>query len=235
MSNIEWTDETWNPTTGCTKISPGCKNCYALAMSKRLKGMGSPKYQNGKDGFDLTIHPNALSIPIDWKKPKMIFVNSMSDLFHKDVPLWFITEVVDVCITAHWHKFQILTKRSSRLLELNDKIIWPDNVWMGVSIETSEYRYRIDNLRKTHAKVKFLSIEPLIGPLYHLDLSGIDWVIVGGESGPNSRPMNVDWVRRIRDQCLEQDVPFFFKQWGGKNKKKSGRVLDGMTWDQYPI
>jgi len=230
-SAIEWTESTWNPLTGCTKISPGCKNCYAERMAKRLKAMGQGKYRNG---FKLTLHPESLNEPLRWKKPQMIFVNSMSDLFHKDVPADFIQQVFDVMRQAHWHTFQVLTKRAERLLKLNDQIDWPENVWMGVSVENQDYAFRIDLLRQTHARVKFLSLEPLLGPLPALNLKGIDWVIVGGESGPKARPIKHEWVTEIRDQCVAFDVPFFFKQWGGTNKKKTGRLLDGKTWDEWP-
>ena len=230
-SKIEWTESTWNPLTGCTKISPGCKNCYAERMAKRLQAMGQEKYRNG---FNLTLHPASLDEPLLWKKPRMIFVNSMSDLFHKDVPEDFIQQVFSVMRQAHWHTFQVLTKRAERLLELDREIDWPDNVWMGVSVENQDYAFRIDLLRQTHACVKFLSLEPLLGPLPHLELEGIHWVIVGGESGPRARPLEREWVTEIRDQCLAQKVPFFFKQWGGTNKKKTGRLLDGRTWDEWP-
>ncbi len=230
-SKIEWTESTWNPITGCTKLSPGCKNCYAERMSKRLKAMKNPSYING---FELTLHEHLINRPLTWKKPQMIFVNSMSDLFHKNVPLAFITKIFSVIEKAHWHTFQILTKRSSRLLELDPKIIWPNNLWMGVSVENSDYKYRIDNLRKTNAKVKFLSLEPLLGSLGNLKLSKIDWVIVGGESGPGSRPIKNEWVTDIRDQCNNAAIPFFFKQWGGTNKKKAGRLLEKRTWDEMP-
>jgi protein gp37 len=230
-SSIEWTETTWNPVTGCTKISPGCKHCYAARMARRLKAMGQPKYANG---FKLTTHPAYLDQPLDWKKPRMIFVNSMSDLFHKKVPLSFIQDVFDVMRQASQHTFQVLTKRSRRLLEINTEIDWPDNVWMGVSVENQDYAFRIDHLRDTSAHVKFLSLEPLLGPLPRLDLRGIDWVIVGGESGPGARPMAEEWVIDIRNQCLDSDVPFFFKQWGGVRKKEAGRELKGRTWDQMP-
>ncbi len=230
-SKIEWTDSTWNPITGCTKISPGCKNCYAERMAKRLKAMGQPNYENG---FKLTIHPLMLRRPLEWQKPRLIFVNSMSDLFHEEVPFDFILQVFKIMEMAKWHQFQVLTKRSDRLMELSSKIDWPVNVWMGVSVENQDYTYRIDHLRKTGAKIKFLSIEPLIGPVTEMNLNGIDWVIVGGESGPRSRPIEKDWVIDIRNQCLSTGVPFFFKQWGGKNKKKTGRLLQGRTWDQLP-
>ena len=230
-SAIEWTESTWNPLTGCTKISPGCKNCYAERMAKRLKAMGQPNYRNG---FKLTLHEHVLEYPLRWKKPQMIFVNSMSDLFHKDVPVDFILRVFDVMRRAHWHTFQVLTKRSERLLELDPIIGWPKNVWMGVSVENQKYTFRIDHLRQTHAAVKFLSLEPLLGPISNMNLENIDWVIVGGESGPKARPIQQEWVTEIRDQCLTTNVPFFFKQWGGINKKKTGRLLEGRTWNQLP-
>jgi protein gp37 len=230
-SGIEWTGSTWNPITGCTKVSPGCKHCYADRMSKRLKAMGVEKYRNG---FNLTLHEEELDLPLRWKKPQVIFVNSMSDLFHRDVPLGFIREVFAVMRGAYWHTFQILTKRSDRLLELGPKIDWPNNVWMGVSVENEDYVFRIDHLRETGALVKFLSLEPLLGPLNGLNLQRIDWVIVGGESGPKARPMKEGWVISIRDQCQTAEVPFFFKQWGGVNKKAAGRLLQGRTWDDMP-
>jgi protein gp37 len=230
-SGIEWTEATWNPVTGCTKISPGCKHCYAERMAKRLKAMGQPKYANG---FKLTTHAACLDQPLGWKKPRMVFVNSMSDLFHKDVPLSFIHDVFDVMCRASHHTFQVLTKRSRRLLELDADIDWPDNVWMGVSVENQDYAFRIEHLRKTSAHVKFLSLEPLLGPLPRLDLRGMDWVIVGGESGPGARPMAEQWVVDIRDQCQASDVPFFFKQWGGVRRKEAGRELKGRTWNQMP-
>lgn len=231
-SRIEWTEATWNPLTGCTKVSPGCKHCYAERMSKRLKLMGQPSYQNG---FKLTMHEHLVELPLKWRKPRRIFVNSMSDLFHKDVPLDFIQRVFDTMVRASQHQFQVLTKRPERVAELNDALQWPSNIWMGTSVENQDYAFRIDYLRQTDAQVKFLSLEPLLGPLVNLDLEGIDWAIVGGESGPKARPMDVQWVLDIRDQCLEQDVAFFFKQWGGTNKKKTGRMLEGETWDQMPV
>jgi len=230
-SAIEWTSSTWNPLTGCTKVSQGCKNCYAERMSKRLQAMGQANYKNG---FKLTLHENVLDLPLQWKQPQLIFVNSMSDLFHEDVPLEFISKVFNTMKNASWHTFQVLTKRSKRLLELDKELEWPGNVWMGVSVENAELIHRIDSLRSTQAKTKFLSLEPLLGPLEHMNLSGINWVIVGGESGPYSRPIHQDWVRDIRDQCIRANVPFFFKQWGGTNKKKTGRSLDGRTWDEMP-
>jgi len=231
QSRIEWTESTWNPLTGCTKISPGCKHCYAERMSKRLKAMGQANYANG---FKLTMHPHVLEKPLEWKKPQVIFVNSMSDLFHKDVPLEFIQQTFDVMKRAHWHQFQVLTKRSERLAELSPYLEWTDNIWMGVSVENEKYTFRIDDLRKTGAKIKFLSVEPLLGPIQKMNLKGISWVIVGGESGPGARPLEKEWVTSIRDQCLRAKVPFFFKQWGGVQKKKAGRLLDGRTWDQMP-
>ena len=230
-SKIEWTESTWNPVTGCSKISQGCLNCYAERMAYRLQAMGSKNYQNG---FEVATHDHLLERPLSWKKPQMIFVNSMSDLFHKEVPEHFIFDVFSVMKRAHWHVFQILTKRSERLLELSEKVDWPENIWAGVSVENQVCTDRIKHLQMTRAKVKFLSIEPLLGPLQNLDLTGIDWVIVGGESGPGSRFMNKSWVMDIRDQCLKTNTPFFFKQWGGTNKKKSGRLLEGRTWDQTP-
>lgn len=231
-SGIEWTDSTWNPITGCTKVSPGCKHCYAERLSLRLQAMGHPNYTNG---FRLTMHEHVLELPLSWKKPQMIFVNSMSDLFHEDVPDAFIKRVFDVMRRASWHRFQVLTKRSERLLELDSRIEWPVNIWMGVSVENQYYTFRIDHLRKTNAHIKFLSLEPLLGALPDLDLQGIDWVIVGGESGPGARPMKEEWVVAVRDQCLRAGTPFFFKQWGGVNKKRSGRILQGRTWNQLPI
>lgn len=230
-SSIEWTESTWNPMTGCTKVSLGCKHCYAERMALRLQAMGQPNYANG---FELTLHEHMLEQPLSWKRPQMIFVNSMSDLFHEDAPLEFIHRVFDVMRRASWHTFQVLTKRSKRLLELDPEIDWPTNVWMGVSVENQGYTFRIEHLRQTNARVKFLSLEPLLGPLAALDLREIDWVIVGGESGPGARPMAEEWVIDIRDQCLAAHVPFFFKQWGGIHRKQAGRVLTGRTWDQVP-
>ena len=223
---------TWNPLTGCTKVSPGCKHCYAERMAKRLQAMGQPNYANG---FRLTMHPHSLELPLTWKKPQIIFVNSMSDLFHKDVPITFVQQVFDVMRRASWHTFQVLTKRSQHLLELDSEIEWPTNVWMGVSVENAKYTYRIDHLRQSHAQVKFLSLEPLLGPIPDLDLKNINWVIVGGNSGPGSRLLAEDWVISIRDQCLRAKVPFFFKQWGGVRKKRNGRELQGSTWDEMPV
>ena len=230
-SSIEWTEATWNPVTGCDKISPGCKNCYAERMTRRLQAMGQRNYANG---FQVTTHEHALHIPLDWKTPQTIFVNSMSDLFHKDVPFDFILQTFEVMNLASLHRYQILTKRSERLAELSPKLPWRHHIWMGVSVENSNYTNRVDDLRKTSAHVKFLSLEPLLGPIPIMNLKGIDWVIVGGESGPGSRPMRPEWVVDIRDQCKKSGVSFFFKQWGGINKKKAGRTLDGRTWDEMP-
>jgi protein gp37 len=231
ISSIEWTQSTWNPVTGCTKISPGCKHCYAERMAKRLKAMGISKYKNE---FNLTLHEEVLELPLTWKKPMLIFVDSMSDLFHKRIPFDFIERTFAVMQKAHWHQFQILTKRSQRLIELDPEIDWPQNVWMGVSVESQDYKFRIDHLRKTHAHIKFLSLEPLLGPLPRLDLRDIDWVIVGGESGPGAHPMLEEWAVDICDQCLRGKVPFFFKQWGGVNRKQTGREIQGRTWDELP-
>lgn len=230
-SSIEWTESTWNPVTGCNKISPGCKNCYAERMAKRLKAMGSENYENG---FKLTTHDHVVNLPLQWRKPQVIFVNSMSDLFHKNVPLDFILRVFETMNKAHWHVFQVLTKRSDRLLELSKYLPWSKNIWMGVSVENQDYTFRIKDLSKTDAAIKFLSIEPLIGPVYRYSLKSIDWVIVGGESGPEARPMKEEWVVSIRNKCLKQNVPFFFKQWGGVQKKRNGRELEGRTWDEMP-
>ena len=231
-SHIEWTDSTWNPVTGCTKISAGCKHCYAERMAKRLQAMGQPNYRNG---FRLTLQEHMLELPLRWRRPQRIFVNSMSDLFHVDVPDDYIRRVFDVMNRASWHQFQVLTKRGDRLSQLAPDLPWSDNIWMGVSVENSRVQNRIDQLRQIDANVKFLSLEPLIGPLPKLDLAGIDWVIVGGESGPGARPMKIEWVRQIKNQCTEQDVAFFFKQWGGVQKSRTGRELDGETWNGYPI
>jgi protein gp37 len=230
-SSIEWTESTWNPVTGCSKISLGCKNCYAERMARRLQAMHNVNY---KDGFKLTLQSSNIELPLRWKQPQLIFVNSMSDLFHKQVPLKFILRIFTVMREANWHTFQILTKRSDRLLALDSKIIWPPNVWMGVSVENSDYKFRIDDLRQTRAMNKFLSLEPLLGPLPDLNFEGIDWIITGGESGPGARPLKEEWVIDIRNQCRKNDIPFFFKQWGGVNKKKAGRILDGRTWDEIP-
>ena len=230
-SKIEWTQTTWNPVTGCSKISQGCKHCYAERMAKRLHAQGMEKYRNE---FRVTIHPDTLKDPLKWKKPKLVFVNSMSDLFHKGVPEKFIMSVFEVMNEARHHTFQTLTKRPERVAKANKRLNWTSNIWMGTSIESEKYLHRADALKETDAQVKFLSLEPLLGPLPNLDLKGIDWVIVGGESGPGARPMKEEWVTEIRDSCVESGVPFFFKQWGGVNKKKTGRLLEGRLWEDFP-
>jgi protein gp37 len=230
-SAIEWTGATWNPITGCVKISLGCQHCYAERLARRLQAMGQPNYSKG---FELALHEHVIEMPLQWKKPQTVFVNSMSDLFLRDIPTRFIKRIFDVMNRAHWHTFQILTKRAERLLELSNELPWPSNIWMGVTVENSDYVHRIDCLRETGACVKFLSIEPLLGPMNNLNLTDIDWVIVGGESGPGARPLDPSWVIDIRNQCKESHVPFFFKQWGGWNKKKAGRDLEGRTWDEMP-
>jgi len=231
-STIEWTDATWNPVTGCTKVSPGCKNCYAERLAMRLQSMGNPRYQRG---FELTLHEDQLELPLRWRQPRRIFVNSMSDLFHDSVPDYFIFRAFEVMRLAHWHSFQVLTKRSGRLRKLAPRLQWTPNIWQGVSVESSRYVGRIDVLRDVGAAVRFLSLEPLLGPLPRLGLKGIHWVIVGGESGPRHRRIEAEWVREIRDQCLEAGVSFFFKQWGGRTPKAGGRSLDGRHWDGLPI
>ncbi|HZM82927.1 MAG TPA: phage Gp37/Gp68 family protein [Candidatus Limnocylindrales bacterium] len=239
-SGIEWTEATWNPTTGCDRISAGCDNCYALRLAKRLKAMGSAKYQNDGDprtsgpGFAVTVHADAVQVPLRWHQPRMVFVNSMSDLFHARVPVPFIRQVFDVMAATPQHTYQILTKRAARLAKIARQFDWPANVWMGVSVEDADQLARLDHLRRVPAAVRFVSAEPLLGPLTDIDLSGIRWVIVGGESGPNARPMSPGWARSTRDQCLDGDVAFFFKQWGGRTPKAGGRQLDGLTWDQMP-
>lgn len=231
-TTIEWTDTTWNPTTGCTKVSAGCKFCYAEVMTKRLKGMGQEKY---KDGFALKVHPDTLDDPYTWRKPRIVFVNSMSDLFHEDVPLGFIKRVFKVMNECPSHTFQVLTKRAERLAEVSKHLKWTPNIWMGVSVEDSRVIHRIDHLRKTDAMIKFLSCEPLIGALPNLNLKGIDWVIVGGESGHKPRPMEPEWVLDLQRQCKKARVAFFFKQWGGRNKAANGRILEGRTYDEMPV
>jgi protein gp37 len=231
-SKIEWTESTWNPVTGCTKISTGCKNCYAERMAKRLQAMGQPNYVNG---FEVTCHPETLKMPYKWKKPQMIFVNSMSDLFHNEVPASFIDEIFFTMNETPWHTYQVLTKRAGRLKVISKRLNWTPNIWMGVTVETADHMNRIDHLRQVPAAVRFLSLEPLLGPLPNLNLTGINWVIVGGESGPGARPMKKEWAEDLRDQCLSANVPFFFKQWGGVQKKKAGRLLDERTWDDMPV
>jgi len=231
-TKIEWTETTWNPITGCTKISDGCKNCYAEKMANRLCLMGQKKYENG---FNVTLHEDVLSEPLTWKKDRMVFVCSMSDLFHKDVPFEFIDKVFSIMRVADNHTFQVLTKRSDRLAEYAERVKWPNNVWAGVTVESFKYKYRIDDLRTINAPVRFLSIEPLIDSVGLLNLNDINWVIVGGESGPKARPMEKAWVEDIKDQCKKYKVPFFFKQWGGVNKKKAGRKLNSRTYDEMPF
>jgi protein gp37 len=231
QSTIEWTETTWNPVTGCSKVSAGCLNCYAERMSKRLKAIGQKRYCNG---FKLTLHRQAIDEPYSWKKPRIVFVNSMSDLFHEKVSFEFIQDVFRVMNENKRHVFQILTKRSGRLVALAPQLKWSENIWMGVTVENNDYVFRADDLRKVNCAVKFLSLEPLLGPLPDLDLKKIDWVIVGGESGPRARPINEEWVIEIKNWCERKKIPFFFKQWGGVNKKKAGRLLLGKTWDNYP-
>lgn len=230
-TKIEWTEVTWNPVTGCSKVSPGCLNCYAERMAKRLQAMGQRNY---RDGFAVRAHTSMLEVPYKWTKPRFVFVNSMGDLFHEEVPLSFIHRVFAVMTNTPHHTYQLLTKRADRLVEFASDLKWPRNVWMGVTVEDNERLYRVDKLRSAPAEVKFLSIEPLLEPLPGLNLSGIDWVIVGGESGPGARPMKREWVIEIRDACVNSAVPFFFKQWGGTRKKASGRVLENRTWNQMP-
>lgn len=230
-TSIEWTENTLNPTTGCDKVSAGCKHCYAEGESKRYQAMGQEKY---KDGFKLRMHESVLAIPYKWKKPRMVFVNSMSDLFHKDVTTDFLIRFFKAMNDNPQHTFQVLTKRSERLLELHEQLNWTPNIWMGVSVEDSRVLHRVDDLRVTNAMTKFLSCEPLIGPLTGLDLTNVDWVIVGGESGKKARPINPNWVVEIHENCVAAGVPFFFKQWGGKNKKKNGRLLYGRRFDEMP-
>jgi protein gp37 len=230
-TKIEWTDATWNPVTGCTKVSAGCDHCYAERFAKRLQAMGVPAYRNG---FAVTMHPEALDVPLHWRKPRMVFVCSMGDLFHSDVPEWYIRQVFRTMRIAERHTFQVLTKRVKRAAEILGSEWLPRNIWVGTSVENAPRLDRVFKLKQIPARIRFLSLEPLLGSLPNFDLFGIDWVIVGGESGPGARPMDPDWVRDIRDQCVKGGVPFFFKQWGGTNKKKSGRMLDGRTWDQMP-
>lgn len=240
-SGIEWTEATWNPTTGCDRISPGCDNCYALTLAKRLKAMGLAKYQTDGDprtsgpGFGVAVHEDSLTIPLRWRQPRVVFVNSMSDLFHAKVPVGFVRRVFEIMQATPQHTYQILTKRATRLARLAPKLPWPDNVWIGVSVETADQVDRVNHLRAVPAAVKFVSAEPLLGPLNGLDLAGIDWLIAGGESGPGARPVHPDWVRELRDQCLQTGVAFFFKQWGGRTPKAGGRQLDGRTWDEMPV
>jgi protein gp37 len=231
LSQIEWTDTTWNPVTGCTKVSPGCKFCYAERMARRLHAMGQHRYRNR---FRTTLQLDLVEAPLSWSTPRIVFVNSMSDLFHADVPSHFIEAVFDTIKRADQHVFQVLTKRSERVREMARDLPWPENLWMGVSVESQDYLYRVRDLQHVPAKTRFLSVEPLLGPLRRLPLSRIGWVIVGGESGPGARTMDPNWARAIRDRCKDRGVPFFFKQWGGVRKKETGRTLDGRTWDELP-
>jgi len=231
QSAIEWTDATWNPITGCTKISAGCNHCYAERLVLRLQAMGNRRYENG---FRLTLHPDQLTLPLRWREPRRIFVNRMSDLFHEAVPDDFIRRGFEVMVEARWRVFQILTKRARRLMELASRLPWPSNVWQGVSVENARHADRIVDLRRVPAAVRFLSVEPLLGPIPHLALDGIAWVIVGGESGPHHRPVKAEWVRDICHQCAKAGVPFFFKQWGGRTPKAGGRLLDGHEWNEMP-
>lgn len=239
-TTIEWTEVTWNPVTGCDRTSAGCDNCYALALAKRLKAMGAEKYQHDGDprtsgpGFGVTVHPSVLGQPFRWRKPLTVFVNSMSDLFHAKVPTKFVQDVFDVMASTPQHTYQVLTKRSLRMRRMADQLVWPRNVWMGVSVEEPKALHRVDDLRDVPAAVRFLSCEPLIAALPDLNLAGIDWVIAGGESGARHRPIEPSWVTGIRDQCVQANVPFFFKQWGGRTPKQNGRILDGRTWDEMP-
>lgn len=231
QSSIEWTNATWNPITGCTKVSAGCKNCYAERFAERFRGVKGHPYEQG---FDLKLWPERLELPLTWKRPMYIFVNSMSDLFHEDIPISYIRKVFRTMERTPWHRYQILTKRAKRVAEVSSKLPWPANVWQGVSVEDMRVAERVDHLRKVGAAVRFLSCEPLLGPLHDLNLQGIHWVIVGGESGPGARPMDPAWVRGIARKCEDEGIPFFFKQWGGVHKKVAGRLLDGRTWDDMP-
>ncbi|MEV0430564.1 phage Gp37/Gp68 family protein [Micromonospora sp. NPDC050495] len=240
-SAIEWTEATWNPTTGCDRVSRGCDNCYALTLAKRLKAMGQPRYQRDGDprtsgpGFGLTLHPDSLTLPLTWRRPRLVFVNSMSDLFHAQVPVEFVRQVFEAIAATPQHTYQVLTKRARRLRRLAPSLTWPSNLWVGVSVEDANAVDRIDDLRNVPAALRFLSCEPLLGPLSDLNLDGIGWVIVGGESGTNARPLHPAWVVDLRDQCTRAGVPFFFKQWGGRTPKAGGRELNGRTWDDMPL
>jgi protein gp37 len=230
-ARIEYTHSSWNPVTGCSRVSEGCQHCYAERMAKRLQGMGVAKYAHG---FEVTLHPDVLEDPLKWKKPRLIFVNSMSDLFHEKIPVAYLRQIFEVMRRADWHVFQILTKRAERLAKMSPRIDWPPNVWMGVTVESARFTHRIDLLRETDAAIKWLSMEPLLSEVPNMNLDGIDWIVVGGESGPGARPMKKEWVVDIQRQCREQNVHFFFKQWGGVNKKKTGRKLNGRFYDAMP-
>jgi protein gp37 len=231
-SAIEWTDATWNPVTGCTQVSPGCDHCYALTFAERFRNVPNHPYEQG---FDLKLHPNRLDLPLKWYKPRRIFVNSMSDLFHKDIPDEYIFSIFQTMVKADWHIFQILTKRSARLARMSSQLPWAPNIWVGVSVETDQYCWRVNHLRQVPAVIRFISAEPLLGPLENLNLEGINWVITGGESGHGYRPCDPEWVRNLRDRCLDAKIAFFHKQWGGRTPKSGGRLLDGETWDQLPM
>lgn len=230
-SKIEWTESTWNPITGCTKISEGCENCYAFTLAHRLQRMGNAKYA---DGFSVTLHPRTLNDPLEWKKPSVIFVNSMSDIFHEEVPDDYIEQIFDVMNQAYWHTFQLLTKREARMAEIASKLRWGSNIWMGVTVENNRHLDRIEALRKVPSRIKFVSFEPLLSDVPDVELHGVDWAIVGGESGLRARPMDEAWVTTIREACDRDGALFYFKQWGGRNKKKAGRLLHGRTWDDIP-
>jgi len=230
-SKIEWTESTWNPVSGCNKVSRGCDNCYAERMAKRLQAMGTKGYENG---FEVTLHPHVLEKPFRMKKSQIIFVNSMSDIFHDKIPDEYIIKIFETMNKAYWHTFQVLTKRPKRLEKIANKLKWTSNIWMGVTVEGNEYIDRVDYLRNCPANIKFLSIEPLIDSVNKLDYTGIDWVIVGGESGYGARVLEKRWVTEVKNRCLELNIPFFFKQWGGVNKKKAGRLLDGKIYDDMP-
>lgn len=231
QTKIEWTNATWNPITGCNPCSIGCEFCYAKKLAKRLQAMKNPRYKNG---FNVTCHADLIDLPLKWKKPRMIFVNSMSDIFHEEVSDEFILQLFETMRKADWHTFQVLTKRPERLQTLGKQLIWTDNIWFGVTIEAQKYIKRLDWLRKSKAHTKFISFEPLLSEIKDITLDGIDWIIVGGESGPGSRPLKKEWALSLRDLAITSKVPFFFKQWGGMNKKKAGRILDGKEWLQFP-
>ncbi len=231
-SSIEWTDATWNPVTGCTQVSPGCDHCYAMTFAERFRGVSGHHYEQG---FDLRLWENRLELPLRWRKPRRVFVNSMSDLFHSGVPDAFIHSVFDTMVKADWHTYQVLTKRPQRLARMSSSLPWPAHIWAGVSVESNAYGWRADFLRRVPSSVRFISAEPLLGPVDELSLEGIDWLITGGESGHGARPCNLEWVRDVRDRCVRQEVAYFHKQWGGRSPKANGRLLDGRTWDDMPI
>jgi protein gp37 len=230
-TKIEWTHSSWNPATGCTKVSAGCRYCYAERMAKRLQAAGLYRYRNG---FKVTLQEDIVELPLRWRKPRLVFAGSMTDLFHEDIPFEYLLRIFETMQKAHWHVFQLLTKREDRLAELYKHLPWPENVWMGVTVESSKEISRMEILRKVPAAVRFVSMEPLLGPIPRFPIDGIDWIIVGGESGPNARPVEYRWIVEIRNRCLKNNIPFFFKQWGGINKKKSGSLLDGKYYHEYP-